>query len=71
MDKIEKIDLMIEKGEMANLYFADNPAFKSYVDANMKTYGRNLADELENPITREYYRSLLKGGCNYREDKQK
>jgi hypothetical protein len=70
MDKAEKIDLMIEKGEMADLYFSDDPDFKHYVDSNMMTYGRKLADELESPITREYYRSLQKGGCNERHRKK-
>ena len=66
MDKYEKIDLYIEQGEMANFYFAGDSDFKRYVDANMKTYGRSLAAELASPITREYYRSLQKGGCNAR-----
>lgn len=62
---MNKVDLMLEVTDMDKFY-EQNEDFKRYVDANRRTYGRSMVDELESPITREYYRSLLKGGCNER-----
>ena len=39
-----------------------------FVNKNIQTYNRTLDHELQNPITQEYYRSLLKGGCNAKSD---
>lgn len=57
------IDESLEYCDMYNFY-EHNADFRRYVDMNRKTYRRKLTDELKSPITREYYRSLQKGGCN-------
>ena len=62
---MSKVDLMLEVIDMDKFY-DQNEDFKRYVDANRRTYNRSMVEELESPITREYYRSLLKGGCNAR-----
>ena len=41
--------------------------FKNFVEKNMQTYNRTLEQELQSPITVEYYKSLQKDGCNYKE----
>ncbi len=41
-----------------------NDDFKRYVDACCVTYGKSLDEILESPITKEYYLSMQKGGCN-------
>lgn len=38
--------------------------FQIYVNKGCQTYGRTPAEMFENPIVKEYYRSLQKGGCN-------
>ena len=62
---MDKIDLALEVIDMDRFYDTD-PDFKRYVDAALTTYRKPLAETLENPIVREYYRSLRKGGCNER-----
>lgn len=41
--------------------------FRNYVAKNMDTYDRTLEQELQSPITQNYYKSLQPGGCNYKE----
>ena len=48
-------------------FLATSEDFKSFVEKNMKTYNHTLEQELQSPITVEYYKSLQKGGCNYKE----
>lgn len=43
-----------------------NEGFRDYVLSNMRTYNKKCTDILKSPITQEYYKSLLKGGCNAR-----
>lgn len=62
---MDKVDLMLEVIDMDKFY-DQNDDFKRYVDTNRRAYGRSMVEEFENQITREYYRSLLKGGCNER-----
>lgn len=45
-------------------FYLTNYDFQLFVNKNIQTYGKKLVEELQNPITVEYYRSLLKGGCN-------
>lgn len=42
--------------------------FKRYVTKCMRTYGKQLTEVLSSPITEEYYKSLIQGGCNHREE---
>ena len=51
-------------------FYENNADFKKYVDANRRTYNRTLAQELASPITQEYYKSLLKDGCNWKGEKK-
>ena len=60
---MDKIDLALEVIDMDKFY-EQNEDFKRYVDAALTTYRKPLAETFENPIVREYYRSLQKGGCN-------
>ena len=59
---------MTEREKMKHYYLTDHD-FQTYVNRNCQTYHRCLDDELQSPITIEYYRSLQKGGCNARRDK--
>ena len=60
---MDKIDLALEVIEMDKFY-EQNEDFRRYVDAALAIYRKPLAETFENPIVREYYRSLQKGGCN-------
>ena len=51
------------KEDMLDFYQL-NDDFKRYVDACCVTYGKSLDEILESPITKEYYLSMQKGGCN-------
>ena len=42
-----------------------NEDFKTYIEKNMQTYNRTLSEELQSPITQNYYESLQVGGCNH------
>lgn len=50
-------------------FYEHNADFRKYVDANRRTYRRKLVDELKSPITVEYYKSLLRGGCNEKRER--
>lgn len=52
-------------------YLTTSENFQDYVAKNMDTYDRTLDQELQSPITQNYYKSLQKGGCNYREEAPK
>ena len=43
--------------------------FQRYVKRCMTSYGKKLTDILSSPITEEYYKSLIQGGCNHREER--
>lgn len=58
---------MTEREKMKRFYLI-NYDFQVYVNKNCQTYGRTLDQELKSPITREYYKSLQKGGCNEERD---
>ena len=60
------IDKELLKCEMAQ-FFDENSEFQKYCLDDMKMYGRTLSQVLESPITVNYYKSKIKGGCNYRE----
>ena len=45
-------------------FYLTNHDFQVFCNKNIQIYGRTLDEELSNVITVEYYRSLLKGGCN-------
>lgn len=58
--------------EQIHRFYLENHDFQVYVNKNIQTYGRTLDQELQNPITQEYYLSLQKGGCNAKsEDRAK
>lgn len=61
---------MTDRERMKHFYLTDHD-FNIYCNKNMQTYKRSLDEEMANPITREYFLSLQKGGCNApRERKQ-
>ena len=60
----------MDKNELRKLY-RDDPDFRRYVDACVRTYGHDVEYALESPIVAEYARSLTKGGCNYHESSQR
>lgn len=60
---------MTERERMKRFYLTEYD-FQLYVNKDCQTYGRTLDEELASPITVEYYRSLLKGGCNERNRSQ-
>ena len=53
----------MDKNELRAMY-RDNPDFRRYVDACVRTYGHDGEYALESPIVVEYANSLMKGGCN-------
>ena len=59
---------MIDRERMKRFYIT-NYDFQIYCNKNMQTYGRTLDEEMANPITQEYYKSLIKGGCNAKREK--
>ena len=59
---------MTEREKMKRFYLV-NHDFQIYVNKNCQTYNRTLDEELKSPITREYYLSLQKGGCNEKRDR--
>lgn len=61
------IDKELLKCEMA-LFLDKNKDFDEFVRDCMKSYGKTAVEVLESPITVAYYKTLLPGGCNYREE---
>lgn len=51
-------------------FYETNHDFKRYIDECVKTYGHDAEYMLQTRTAEEYYRSLLKGGCNYHESGQ-
>ena len=49
--------------EMIEFYHS-NKGFRDFVDANAEAYRKDVSFILSTPITREYYLSLQRGGCN-------
>jgi hypothetical protein len=47
-----------------------NEDFKTYIEKNMQTYNRTLSEELQSPITQNYYEALQAGGCNHRKEQE-
>ena len=45
-------------------FYKNNPDFKCYVDKDIKMYNRTLDEALLSPITENYRKSLMDGGCN-------
>ena len=50
-------------------FYLENYDFQLFVNKNIQTYGKTLDYMLHAPTTIEYYKSLIVGGCNYREEK--
>ena len=46
-----------------------NDDFRWYVDRIAETYKKSPTEVLYSPITKEYYLSLQKGGCNERHER--
>ena len=59
---------MTDRERMKRFYIT-NYDFQIYCNKNMQTYERTLDEEMANPIKREYYKSLIKGGCNAKREK--
>lgn len=57
---------MIDKNTLYQFY-QTNKDFKRYIDACVKTYGKDVSYMLETRIAEQYYLSLQKDGCNYKE----
>lgn len=53
---------------MRDAYYTDED-FKWYVNQVANTYGKTPCEVLYSPITKEYYYSLQKGGCNERHER--
>ena len=51
-------------------FYLKNQDFKRYIDECVKTYGKDIQYMLSTRIAEEYYKSLLKGGCNANEKTQ-
>ena len=45
-------------------FYLEDHDFQIYVNKDCQSYKRSLDEELESPITKEYYKTLQKGGCN-------
>ena len=54
---------MSKVSDIERFYLTDHD-FQVYVNKNLQTYGKKLAEELQNPITVEYYKSMQKGARN-------
>lgn len=54
---------MTDREKMKHFYLTDYD-FQLFCNKNMQSYGRSLDQEMANPITQEYYKSLQRGGCN-------
>lgn len=60
---------MTERERIKRFYLADSD-FNRYVNKGCRMYGRTLDQQLADPITVEYYKSLQKGGCNEKREKR-
>lgn len=54
--------------EMRRAYYTDED-FRWYVDRVAGAYGKSLSEVIYTPITKNYYLSLQKGGCNERHER--
>lgn len=54
---------MAKVSDIEQFYLTDHD-FQVFVNKNIQSYGKKLDDELQNPITVEYYKSMQNGGCN-------
>ena len=59
--------MITEREKMKHFYLVDYD-FQIFCNKNMQVYNRELDEEMANPITQEYYKSLQKGGCNAKRD---
>ena len=50
--------------QTSKAFYNENSDFKQYVDKNAKAYNKTVDEVLQMRITDEYLKSLLKGGCN-------
>ena len=51
------------------MFYDENADFKRYVDENAKSYHKSPAYIMDTPTAMEYYKSLLRGGCNERRER--
>ena len=49
-------------------FYQQNREYKRYIDACVKTYGRDVEYMLQTRTAEQYYISLIKGGCNHKEE---
>ena len=61
---------MTDRERMKRFYLTDYD-FNLFVNKGCQTYKRTLDEQLADPITYEYYKSLQRGGCNEHHDKCK
>ena len=54
--------------EMRRAYYV-NDDFRWYVDRIGEAYGKSTSEVIYSPITKDYYLSLQKGGCNERHER--
>lgn len=54
--------------ERIKRFYLTNHDFQIFVNKGCQVYHRNLDEMLADPITQEYYKSLIKGGCNAKQD---
>ena len=50
--------------ESSKSFYNTNADFKTYVDKCAVTYRKSVDEILQSPITEEYKKSLMDGGCN-------
>lgn len=60
---------MTDREKIKRFYLNDHD-FNIFVNKGCQTYGRTLDQQLADPITVEYYKSMQKGGCNEKREKR-
>lgn len=50
-------------------FYEHNKDFRQFVDKCCTQYNKTITEMLQQTTTEEYYLSLIKGGCNYRQEK--
>ena len=60
---------MTDRERMKRFYLT-NHDFQIYVNKDCQMYHRTLDQALASPVTYAYYKSMQKGGCNYRGERR-
>jgi hypothetical protein len=48
-------------------FYLKDHDFQVYINKGCQTYGRTPDQMFKDPIVQEYYKSLIRGGCNHNE----